>query len=205
MNYSSYFYFPSIIVSRFLVTPPIFFVSVTCWHSVISESAAICYHFPSGRLRRIRESQVAHIFCKDEVSTHHGELGLRIRLWCRAQPIPLCVREKEKEWRGGWVCVCQTNGPLSSVRVYLAGRSCGSVGFGVQTRLYFYLGRKGAHYPLCCMFTQFCIHFASNMEAYLLLRIQILGVQVGSDSKRFMSQEGLQETPACTYKHTVAI
>lgn len=128
------------------------------------DSAAICGHnFLSRRLWQIYESRVDSVSLRWDHYTPWRAQIENVSYWYKAQAISACASERVSDFVRACVFVCQTNGPLCSVRVYLAGRGCGAAGFGVQTGHYFYLGRKGARYLLCYINTHLYSRFTPNM------------------------------------------
>lgn len=152
-----YFLLNMVMVFQLFVMPTIFLcnqlvVCVFVWNHVPQQcnSAAVCGHnFLSGRLWQIYESRVDSVSLRWDHYTPWRAQIENVSHWYKAQAIPVYVSEWVSDFVGVCVFVCQTNGPLCSVRVYLAGRGCGAAGFGVQTGHYFYLSRKGAHCLLC--------------------------------------------------------
>lgn len=127
-----YFHLNMLMIFQFLVMRTIFLCSqlmvcVFVWNHVPQQcdSAAVRGHyFLSGRLWQIYESRVDNVSLRwDHYTAWRAQIE-NVSHWYKAQAISVCVSEWVSDFVRVCVLMCQTNGPLCSVRVYLAGRGC---------------------------------------------------------------------------------
>lgn len=96
---------------------------------------------------------------KDEIITPWRAQIENISQWYRAQAIPARVSERMNDC----AFVCQTNGPLCSLRVYLTGRACWL--WSPNEALFFTLAGRNTESSVTCHHT--ASHLVSNIEAHL--------------------------------------
>lgn len=105
------------------------------------------HNFLFGRLWQIYESRLDNVSLRWDHYTPWRARIENVSHWYEAKAISVYVSKRVSDYVRACVFVHQTNGPLCSVRVYLASQGCGAAGFGVQTGHYFYLGREASAVP----------------------------------------------------------